>query len=127
MDDKRRLPYDGDLQAAVRAQDREAVRALMSARDIAAATVESVEAIQRSEDAAGPDTLCPICHEHLHKPCVNECGHTFCFWCLHQAMDGIGRSACPLCRSPFLHLPAPCFCCPCSYSCPCVMQPDPTK
>ena len=52
MDDKRRLPYDGDLQAAVRAQDREAVRALMSAGDVAA--VRRWRASKRSSAARMP-------------------------------------------------------------------------
>ena len=32
------------------------------------------------------DFSCAICLELLHKPCVNRCGHAFCFWCFHQAM-----------------------------------------
>jgi hypothetical protein len=26
------------------------------------------------------DWRCPICFEMIYKPCVNVCGHTFCFW-----------------------------------------------
>lgn len=31
-------------------------------------------------DAAMDDWKCPICLELLYKPCVNTCGHVFCFW-----------------------------------------------
>merc|ERR1719502_1005427 len=54
------------------------------------------------------DFCCAICLETLHKPAVNHCGHSFCFWCFHHAMSGLGASHCPLCRSPFKHLPAVC-------------------
>lgn len=30
---------------------------------------------------------CPICMDTLYKPCVNACGHTFCFWCMHQVIS----------------------------------------
>jgi hypothetical protein len=44
----------------------------------------------------------------LCKPVVNACGHVFCFWCVHRAMDGLGTSHCPLCRADYTHLAAPC-------------------
>ncbi|KAL9185575.1 hypothetical protein ACHAXT_003352 [Thalassiosira profunda] len=52
---------------------------------------------------------CGICLELQYKPCVNACGHSFCFWCFHQAMDYLNTThACPLCRAPFRHFPAVC-------------------
>lgn len=53
---------------------------------------------------------CAICMELLYKPCVNTCGHTFCFWCMHQSMNSLdGSHACPLCRASFAHFPAVCM------------------
>ena len=100
------IPYDGDIQAAMKANDRDAIRTLMRMREAtvrphfgagAAAAVLAVE-----------DFSCPICCELLFKPCVNACGHTFCFWCLHKAMDPLADSRCPLCRAGFKHFAAPC-------------------
>ena len=89
----------GDLMAAMRAQDRDAVRVLMSQRTSGeeAACGEGLE-----------DVICPICKELLHKPIVNKCGHAACFWCTHKAMDPLSPSACPLCRAPFEHFNAVC-------------------
>lgn len=99
------LPYGGDLQAAIRAQDREAVRTLLVAQNEASsATPEKPSAEEEDEQCS-----CPICHELLFKPTVNSCGHAFCFWCMHHSMDALAASACPLCRAPFQHLPAPCL------------------
>ncbi len=52
---------------------------------------------------------CAICLELLHKPCVNTCGHAFCFWCFHHAMNGLSKSHCPLCRAEFKHFSAVCL------------------
>jgi Zinc finger, ZZ type len=52
---------------------------------------------------------CSICRELLWKPCVNLCGHVFCFWCFHKAMDPWDPSNCPLCRQVFIHFPAVCY------------------
>ena len=54
------------------------------------------------------DLDCAICLETLHKPCVNHCGHAFCFWCFHQAM-GVSSSQCPLCRAEIKHFAAICL------------------
>ena len=52
---------------------------------------------------------CPICMELIYKPCVNAaCGHVFCFWCFHLAMNGLSKSSCPLCRSSYSHFPKIC-------------------
>ncbi|KAA6425536.1 MAG: E3 ubiquitin- ligase PRT1-like [Trebouxia sp. A1-2] len=51
---------------------------------------------------------CPICLDVLYKPCVNTCGHVFCFWCMHRAMDPFTPSQCPLCRSQYAHFPQVC-------------------
>uniref|UniRef100_A0A061S4F2 Prt1 protein n=1 Tax=Tetraselmis sp. GSL018 TaxID=582737 RepID=A0A061S4F2_9CHLO len=48
---------------------------------------------------------CPICLELAYKPCVNSCGHIFCFWCLHHAMNTYEASTCPSCRSSFSYFP----------------------
>lgn len=75
------------------------------------------------------DLNCPICMELLYKPCVSTtCGHVFCFWCFHMAMNGrwepdphvspigqycptcpgLRKSSCPLCRSSYSHFPKIC-------------------
>ena len=55
------------------------------------------------------DWRCPVCMEMLCKPVVNDCGHVFCFWCMHRAMDGYAASsACPMCRGSYNHLPDVC-------------------
>jgi hypothetical protein len=52
---------------------------------------------------------CPICRGMLCKPVVNHCGHVFCFWCVHRAMDAFAaNSSCPLCRQGYNHLPDVC-------------------
>mmetsp|Transcript_30030 Transcript_30030/g.52006 ORF Transcript_30030/g.52006 Transcript_30030/m.52006 type:complete len:421 (+) Transcript_30030:172-1434(+) len=73
----------------------------------------SKQSIGDNKPAAGatdPSTFnCSICMELMYKPCVNTCGHSFCFWCMHHAMDVLKTShACPLCRAPFRHFPAVC-------------------
>ena len=99
-------PYGGDIQAAMAANDRDAIRTIMRMREAAAKPHSGAPA------AAGrlsvEDFSCPICCELLYKPCVNACGHTFCFWCLHKAMDPLADSRCPLCRAGFKHFAAPC-------------------
>jgi len=59
-------------------------------------------------DLPKEDLLCPICQDLLVKPVVNACGHSFCFWCTHRAMDPLARSSCPLCRAELEHFPLPC-------------------
>ncbi|GLI67891.1 hypothetical protein VaNZ11_012215 [Volvox africanus] len=51
---------------------------------------------------------CPICMDLLFKPCVNSCGHTFCFWCMHHSMNPFRPSQCPLCRAAYTHFPRVC-------------------
>ena len=82
------LPYGGDLNAAMRAQDRDAIRLLMAAR---ADADDGNAAPTATHDE---DVSCPICHELLYKPTVNACGHAFCFWCIHQSMDALDASHC---------------------------------
>ena len=54
------------------------------------------------------DFKCSICLNLLHKPCVNSCGHVFCFWCIQHAMCGVTASRCPLCRAAYAHFPGVC-------------------
>lgn len=51
---------------------------------------------------------CIICLELVYKPIVHACGHLFCFWCVHRAMDGTYKNLCPLCRRPYMHFPRIC-------------------
>jgi hypothetical protein len=99
------LPYGGDMQAAMHAQDRPAIRRLLEACGSSTARAAAPSAAEHDLEEAA----CPICRELLYKPTVNACGHAFCFWCLHFSMDGLSSSSCPICRGPFLHLPAPCL------------------
>lgn len=55
------------------------------------------------------DFKCSICLNLWHKPCMSSCGHIFCFWCIQLAMNGVGPSQCPLCRSPYAHFPSVCL------------------
>jgi hypothetical protein len=113
------LPYGGDLQAAIRVQDRAAIRTLMARGGEASSAGAAV--VPPAADGLGGDGgggggggapeeefSCAICKEMLHKPCVSACGHTFCFWCLHHAMDPLAPSHCPLCRAAFVHFASPC-------------------
>ena len=99
-------PYGGDIQAAMAANDRDAIRTIMRMREAAAKPHSGAPAA--AGRLAVEDFSCPICCELLYKPCVNACGHTFCFWCLHKAMDPLADSRCPLCRAGFKHFAAPC-------------------
>lgn len=51
---------------------------------------------------------CIICLELVYKPIVHACGHLFCFWCVHRAMNGAYKNLCPLCRRPYMHFPRIC-------------------
>ncbi|XP_057840274.2 E3 ubiquitin-protein ligase PRT1 [Cryptomeria japonica] len=64
--------------------------------------------MERTMDDGGEPFQCQICLEIAYKPVVQACGHIFCFWCLHRAMDSLDTSHCPLCRSPYQHLPRVC-------------------
>lgn len=52
--------------------------------------------------------LCVICLELVYKPVVQPCGHVFCFWCVHRAMNSHRESYCSLCRGPYNHFPRVC-------------------
>lgn len=51
---------------------------------------------------------CLICLDLVFKPIVQSCGHVFCFWCVHRAMDSKKQSQCPVCRRPYIHFPRVC-------------------
>eukprot|EP00993_Chasmostoma_nieuportense_P002884 NODE_3643_length_927_cov_5.140000_g3491_i0.p1 GENE.NODE_3643_length_927_cov_5.140000_g3491_i0~~NODE_3643_length_927_cov_5.140000_g3491_i0.p1 ORF type:complete len:305 (-),score=65.30 NODE_3643_length_927_cov_5.140000_g3491_i0:13-888(-) len=71
----------------------------------AAADAQSIsQAPQPNED----DFQCPVCLDLVFKPCVNTCGHVFCFWCMFNAMSGVTASKCPLCRTKYAQLPSVC-------------------
>lgn len=59
-------------------------------------------------DDGSESFLCVICRELVYKPIVQSCGHLFCFWCVHRAMNCDTESYCPLCRSPYNHFPRVC-------------------
>ena len=89
------LPYGGDLDAAMREQDRGAVRALLAARKVRPSECGRVseyseahtgfarlffqDDISSLEKSAGAETrgierlACPICRDLLHKPVVAPC------------------------------------------------------
>ncbi|CAE8616888.1 unnamed protein product [Polarella glacialis] len=102
MEESSELPYRGDIGAAMRAQDRDAVRQILSAqgRQDGQAVSSTAQPTSRGGNDWGlsiEQFKCAICRELLHKPCIASCGHPFCFWCLHQAMSPVAPSACPLC------------------------------
>ncbi|KAJ4955919.1 hypothetical protein NE237_012702 [Protea cynaroides] len=53
--------------------------------------------------------LCCVCLDLLYKPIVLACGHISCFWCVHNAMDGLSDSHCPVCRCPYNYFPNICL------------------
>ena len=76
-----------------------------------AAIADAQAAIANSSFRADPSAFsCSICLELLYKPAVNTCGHVFCYWCMHRAMDLLNETHhCPLCREEFTHFPAVCW------------------
>ncbi|KAG2483650.1 hypothetical protein HYH03_017453, partial [Edaphochlamys debaryana] len=68
-------------------------------------TTPEMSAGTAAVEARPDDWRCPICMDLLYKPCCNQCGHAFCFWCMHHAMNPFRPSQCPLCRSPYAHFP----------------------
>ena len=115
------LPYGGDINAAMKAHDREGIRVIMEARkrgvkpttgtaaDAAAVVAAAAAAAEEEEGAAaGPKVTCPICEEERtdvqmleHAPSAHAGGdissHQACADC-RAAMVRTGGS-CPWCRS----------------------------
>ncbi|KAJ7950419.1 E3 ubiquitin-protein ligase PRT1 [Quillaja saponaria] len=52
--------------------------------------------------------VCCVCLDLLYKPIVLSCGHISCFWCVHNSMNGLSESHCPICRNPYYHFPTVC-------------------
>eukprot|EP00850_Spirogloea_muscicola_P022446 SM000295S11281 [mRNA] locus=s295:52133:54794:- [translate_table: standard] len=81
----------------------------MAAAVVAAPSAAAVVTAPSAAAAVDPaDFQCPICLSLVYKPVINACGHAFCFWCIHRAMNPIRESHCPLCRRVFGHFPAIC-------------------
>ncbi|KAI1321452.1 E3 ubiquitin ligase [Mortierella claussenii] len=59
---------------------------------------------QQQRDAA---LQCSICVDYFSSPCTIECGHTFCYTCLHSWVE-IHKS-CPTCRTKLLRRPTVSF------------------
>lgn len=117
------------LQRAIATQDRAAIREIHKTR-LARANPPKNELLQEEHGFTQvEDFTCSICSSVLFKPCVNSCGHVFCFWCLHrvsenarqiclfavlisvldrQAMSSLEASSCPLCRAEFTQFSHPC-------------------
>ncbi|KDP26394.1 hypothetical protein JCGZ_17552 [Jatropha curcas] len=70
----------------------------------ATATSTAVE----SEENISDCFICCICLDLLFKPIVLSCGHVSCFWCVHNCMNGVRASHCPICRRPYNHFPTIC-------------------
>jgi len=68
----------------------------------------SCSSIAMDADDGSEFFLCVICLELVYKPVVQSCGHVFCFWCVHRAMNSDRESYCSLCRSPYNHFPRVC-------------------
>ena len=112
MDSRDLGEEDERLRRAVVAQDRVVIREVYAARQSRAAAAAAAAATAPSLEPAAmfneEDFTCSVCLRLLHKPCVNGCGHAFCFWCLHRSMSFVEASHCPLCRATFSQLAAPC-------------------
>jgi hypothetical protein len=68
-----------------------------------------VKGVSKMELGSGEEAFhCLICLEVAYKPIVHACGHLFCFWCVHLAMNGSSKSRCPLCRRPYMYFPRIC-------------------
>ena len=107
------LPYGGDIGAAMKANDRAAIRTIMSARSSskpsAAAAAAAADEDEDQEGGAGSGlTQCPICNEMRddveqleHAPGTatkgNIADHKACAEC--RASMILTNSSCPWCRS----------------------------
>ena len=99
------MPYGGDIAAAMKANDRQAIRVIMAARSTPAATAEVVIA---STSGGSSNTTCPICNaerddvemlEHASGIATvgNITDHRACSEC--RASMIVTNSTCPWCRS----------------------------
>ncbi|KAL8146819.1 hypothetical protein AgCh_004524 [Apium graveolens] len=71
--------------------------------------MEAADAMEDQADEQICDSfVCCVCLELLYKPIVLACGHVSCFWCVHNCMNGLRESHCPICRHPYHHFPTIC-------------------
>jgi E3 ubiquitin-protein ligase RNF5 len=42
---------------------------------------------------------CFICLDNAKKPVVTQCGHIFCYDCLHNWLRGRSEYTCPVCKN----------------------------
>eukprot|EP00980_Cylindrotheca_fusiformis_P011412 scaffold2644_cov129-Cylindrotheca_fusiformis.AAC.2 len=95
------------LRRALKEKDRATIKSIMKSREQREINSSLMSDEKNTASFSSNTFSCPVCRNLLFKPCVNSCGHAFCFWCLHRAMNGIGSSACPICRTPFDRLAEP--------------------
>lgn len=95
------------LYQALTLKDRTTIRSIMKSRELRTYEADGLSVETNTVAFSRQNFCCPICRSLLYKPCINSCGHAFCFWCVHRAMNGIGASACPICRTPYNQLAEP--------------------
>ncbi|XP_047336194.1 LOW QUALITY PROTEIN: E3 ubiquitin-protein ligase PRT1-like [Impatiens glandulifera] len=70
--------------------------------------METLSTGEANLEQISEEFYCCICLDLLFKPVVLACGHMSCFWCVHQSMNGLQESQCPICKNQYHYFPAIC-------------------
>ncbi|KAF9413662.1 E3 ubiquitin ligase [Entomortierella beljakovae] len=104
----KRLKKESDFKDEIIAklQAELAARSNTSAISSTSDAIASSNALIRSNTSYQPRDIalqCSICVDYFSSPYTVECGHTFCYTCLHSWLE-IHKS-CPTCRTKLLRRP----------------------